>query len=98
MAEQGDDPVVRGFRDRIDETDREILALVNQRVGLVAELHDHKRAHGYASVDAGREQAVLDELADRNTGPLSSDGLRELFRTLIEITKREVGRQRTRAG
>lgn len=87
--DQSQDPVIRGFRERITEADREILASVNRRLGLVTQLHAYKAAHGYPLVDRGRETALLDELERVNPGPLSSAGLRELYATVLAVSKRE---------
>jgi chorismate mutase len=91
MSEPEADPVVRFLRARIAETDREILAAVNARLKLVTRLKEHKDARGYAYVDRSREAAMLDLLTRENGGPLSDDGLRELYGNLVELTKRETG-------
>jgi chorismate mutase len=84
------DPVVRDLRERIAENDRAIVAALNRRIELVAELRAHKIARGYDLVDPSRESWLVEHLAESNTGPLSPDGLRELFLALLELTKREV--------
>ncbi|HSK16619.1 MAG TPA: chorismate mutase [Gaiellaceae bacterium] len=84
------DPVVTGLRERIAGLDRAILAAVNERIGLVAELRTHKLSHGWDFVDARREAELLDALAAANGGPLGEEGLRELFGTVLAVTKREV--------
>ena len=85
-----DDAVLRDFRDRISDTDRVILDAVNTRLELVARIKAHKEAHGIAFLDPERERSMLDELTQRNRGPLSAEGLRELFGTILDLTKREV--------
>jgi len=47
---------------------------------------------GIPFVDPERERRLLDELASANRGPLSAEGLRELFCELLDLTKREVTR------
>jgi chorismate mutase len=84
------DPVVRDLRGRITEADRAILAAVNERIGLVGELREHKLAQGWDFLDAGREERLLAALAAENAGPLSEQGLRELFTDLLALTKREL--------
>jgi chorismate mutase len=79
------------LRDRISETDREILALVNRRLELVAELKRYKDAHGIAFVDPEREATLFAERAAENTGPLSDEGLRAFYTELLALTKREIG-------
>jgi hypothetical protein len=36
-----------------------------------------------------QEARLVARLEDANPGPISADGLRELYRTLLELTKRE---------
>jgi chorismate mutase len=86
------DPEVQRLRQEISRVDRSILDAVNERVALVEELRQHKEALGLAFVDAEREREILDGLVGANGGPLSEEGVRELFRQVLELTKREVGR------
>ena len=86
------DPVVHEFREQISAADRAILEAVNTRLGLVARLKEYKDAHGIGFVDPDREAALLRELERANDGPLSSEGLRELFTQILELTKRELSR------
>jgi chorismate mutase len=43
-------------------------------------------------VDPEREEWMLQYLARANRGPLSSEGLQELFEEILTLTKREVDR------
>jgi chorismate mutase / prephenate dehydratase len=88
-----DDPTVRRLRQEISDIDREILHAVNSRLARVARLKQHKESLGISFVDPDRERELLDELALANGGPLSEEGMRAFFRELLELTKREVGRQ-----
>jgi chorismate mutase/prephenate dehydratase len=88
------DPEVRRLREDISRVDRSILDAVNMRVALVEELKRHKETLGLAFVDADREREILEGLVDANGGPLSEEGVRELFHEVLALTKREVGRGR----
>lgn len=90
-GEWSSDPVVRELRERISAADRELLAAVNRRLELVSQLHAYKRERGYPLVDPAREDALVAELELGNGGPLSSDGLRRLYASLLDVIKREVG-------
>ncbi len=92
MANPADDPVVQQYRERITEADLAIVEAVNARIGLVSRLHDHKRERGYDVVDRGREEALLATLQGANAGPLSPQGLAELYATLLAICKAEAAR------
>jgi chorismate mutase len=86
-----DDPVLRGLREQISETDRAILDAFNARLELVARIRTHKESRGIDFLDPGREAALLGALEGANRGPLSADGVRELFTTVLDLTKRELG-------
>ncbi|HEU5207397.1 MAG TPA: chorismate mutase [Gaiellaceae bacterium] len=84
------DPTVQRLRDEISQLDRSILEAVNGRLELVAALRRHKQEVGLPFLDPDRERQLLADLASANSGPLSEEGLRELFSELLDLTKREV--------
>jgi chorismate mutase len=84
------DPTVQRLRDEISELDRAILEAVNGRIELVAELRRHKQEVGLPFVDPDRERQLLADLASANRGPLSEQGVHELFGGLLDLTKREI--------
>jgi chorismate mutase len=88
--EADSDPVVRELREQIAATDSELVGAVNKRVELVRRLKEHKSAQGLDFVDRAQEERLVDRLAEENRGPISEESLRELYRTLLELTKREV--------
>jgi chorismate mutase len=89
-SEADRDPVVRDLREQIAGVDRDLLDAVNRRLELVRQLREHKAARGFGFVDRAQEERVVERLAEANHGPLSEEGLRELYRTLLELTKREI--------
>jgi chorismate mutase len=84
------DPVLSQFREQVSETDRAILGAVNTRLELVAQIKAYKVSRGIDFLDPERERSMLDDLGQANNGPLSAEGLHELFRTILDLTKREV--------
>ena len=92
MAEQNDDPLIRQLREQISDADRTIIEAVNARLKLVARLKDYKESRGIGFIDPEREEWMLQYLQRANRGPLSSDGLKELFDEVLDLTKREVTR------
>ena len=85
-----DDPRIAELREELTENDVRIVEAVNARLELVARLKRHKESQGLEFVDPKQEEAVLRDLSRANRGPLSPDGLRALYREIIELTKREV--------
>lgn len=92
MAEQNNDPLIRQLREEISDADRTIIEAVNVRLKLVSRLKDYKESRGLSFVDPEREEWMLSYLARANRGPLSAEGLREIFGEILDLTKREVDR------
>jgi chorismate mutase len=92
MAEQNDDPLIRQLREQISDADRTIIEAVNARLKLVSRLKDYKESRGLSFLDPEREEWMLSYLTRANRGPLSAEGLREIFSEVLDLTKREVGR------
>jgi chorismate mutase len=93
VAEPEQDPLIRQLREQISDTDRSIVEAINTRLRLVARLKEYKEQRGLDFVDLQREEWMLQYLSRANRGPLSSDGLQEIFAELLDLTKREVGRE-----
>ncbi len=85
-----DDPVIKQFREQISDNDRAIVEAVNKRLRLVAQVKAYKESRGLGFVDPEREEWMLQYLTRANRGPLSREGLQELFRMILDLTKREV--------
>lgn len=85
-----EDPVIRQFREQISDNDRAILDAVNKRLQLVAQVKAYKESRGLGFLDPEREEWMLQYLTRANRGPLSAEGLQELFRTILDLSKREV--------
>ena len=87
---QDEDPVIRQFREQISDNDRAIMEAVNKRLKLVAQVKAYKESRGLGFLDPEREEWMLQYLSRANRGPLSAEGLQELFRTILDLSKREV--------
>ena len=90
MAEQ--DPLIRQLREQISDSDRALVEAMNARLKLVARLKEYKESRGISFVDPEREEWMVQYLTRANRGPLSADGLREIFQEILDLTKREVDR------
>jgi chorismate mutase len=87
-----DDPYVLKVRREISDVDSSLVELVNKRLRLVAQLKRYKDEHGIGFVDLAREEWMLQYLQRANRGPLSEEGLAELYHELLDLVKREVSR------
>jgi chorismate mutase len=90
-----DDTFVRDVRREISDLDRALVELVNKRLRLVSRLKKYKEEHGIGFVDLAREEWMLQYLRRMNRGPLSAEGLSELYHELLDLMKREVAKSET---
>jgi len=79
------------IREEITTNDVGIVAAVNHRLELVAELWELKAQLGFDTVDPEREARLRAALATGNGGPVSEEGLGRLVTLLLELTKDELG-------
>jgi chorismate mutase len=86
------DALVRQMRDQIVDNDLKLLQAVNRRLQLVATLRRYKEEKGMEFVDHSREEWMHRFLQGANKGPLSTEGLTEIYGHLLELTKRETER------
>ena len=89
-TEETPDPVIKQFREQISDADRAIVDAMNKRLTLVAQVKAYKDSRGLGFLDPEREEWMLQYLTRANRGPLSADGLRELFALVLDLSKREV--------
>ena len=92
VVAQPDEYVVR-VRREISDLDRALVELVNKRLKLVATQKRYKDDHGINFVDLAREEWMLRYLQRLNQGPLTREGLSELYHELLALMKREVTRE-----
>jgi chorismate mutase len=86
------DPVIRQLREQLSDNDVRIVEAINMRLQLVAQLKRVKEQRGIGFLDPAREEWMLQYLTRANRGPLSAEGLSEIYHELLDLTKREVAR------
>jgi chorismate mutase len=91
MAAQ--DPLIRQLREQLSDVDRGLVDTVNARLKLVAQLKRYKESRGIEFVDPEREEWMFSYLTRANRGPLTAEGLREVYAAVLDLTKREMKRQ-----
>ena len=89
MASASTDPVIRNYREKISDNDLKILEALNKRLTLVMSLKDYKESQGLSFYDAAQEDWVVTYLCRANRGPLSNEGLREIYSLILQCIKRE---------
>lgn len=80
-------------RLRIDDVDRRILALLNERTRTVEEIGRIKAAAALPVYEPRREDEVFHNVAEHNQGPLPQDAVKRVFERIID-EMRKVQRER----
>ena len=75
---------VSDWRKRINEVDRRILDLLNERVGYVLRLAPLKRQGNIPVHEPRREEEVLSKLREQNGGPLSDEAVCRVFEAVMK--------------
>jgi chorismate mutase len=76
------------LRTAIDELDKDLLQLFNERARRVIELGRVKQHMGKKLFDARRERDILSRMTKINPGPLSRDAIVRLYERLIDESRR----------
>jgi chorismate mutase len=71
-------------RVMVDDIDRRLVALLNERTQVVEEIGRVKRESQLPIYEPKREEQVFANITGANQGPISSDGLRRIFERIID--------------
>ena len=85
MAESDPNPVdgLDALRRQIDETDRQLLALVNRRAELAGKVGELKQHHDAPVYRPEREAQIMRRLRGANPGPLPGDAIEAIWREIV---------------
>ena len=88
MSTNESDNALALLREKVEQVDTGIVALLAQRLALARAVGTHKREAGLATLDAKREAAVLRRagILARDAG-LPEEAVRQLFWTIIGICR-----------
>ena len=75
---------IEDWRLRIDEIDRELVELLNERSRCAIEIGYMKRSLGLPVYQPEREQEILANVERLNLGPLADTAVRRLFERVID--------------
>ena len=71
------------IRQKIDELDRQLVRLINERLVLAAEIGKIKRSQGGQIYVAEREDAVIRKVTGQNAGPIKHEALQAIYREIM---------------
>ena len=72
------------YRVLIDRLDQRLVALLNERTGVVEEIGRVKRSTDLPIYEPRREEQVFANVTGCNRGPLSQEALRRIFERIID--------------
>ena len=78
---------INEHRACIDEIDRKLVELMNERAMHSLQIRDLKPSAGMGLYDPRREEEILQKIGKYNEGPLYSEHLREIYTTILKVMK-----------
>ncbi len=76
-----------GLRSKIDATDRDIVALLNDRAQYALKINEIKQELGLPVYDGAREKKVLDLIKNANKGIIPTESIQRIFSLIIKETR-----------
>lgn len=71
-------------RDRIDQVDRRLLMLLNERTRIVEQIGEIKQQINMPVYEPKREEQVFANVIGHNEGPLTPDAVKRIFERIID--------------
>jgi chorismate mutase len=71
-------------RDLIDDVDRRLIDLFNERASIVTEIGRIKKEAQLPIYEPKREVAVFENVTAHNRGPLTADAAKRIFERIID--------------
>jgi len=75
------------WRKKIDDLDRQIVQLMNERAQCAHEIGKLKRNSDMPIYEPDREKVIFDNIKRQNTGPLSQVQLRQVYERLVDVMR-----------
>ena len=76
------------IRKRIDEIDRQLLKIFNERADLALQIGEIKKELGLPVYDPAREKRIFEAMQAANPGPLDDDAIVRMFERVIDESRR----------
>lgn len=78
---------IADWRKKIDEMDRELVQLLNQRAQAAQEIGRLKRNTSMPIYEPQREKTIFTNVQQVNQGPLPESELRHIFERIIDVMR-----------
>ena len=84
MSTEDGRKAIAEFRNQIDEVDRRLVTLLNERTRIVEQLGRVKEQLAMPIYEPKREDQVFENIVESNNGPLPAEALKRLFERIID--------------
>ena len=78
---------IADWRRNIDEIDRQVVALLNQRAAAAHEIGKLKRSTDLPVYEPNRERVIFDNVRAANNGPLPDIELQHIYERIIDVMR-----------
>src|SRR5271157_6366766 len=78
---------ISDWRRKIDDLDRKLAALLNERAAAAVEIGRLKRNTSLAIYEPDRERQVIANVQRSNTGPLAERDLRQIYERIMDVMR-----------
>jgi len=78
---------IADWRVKIDELDRQLVALISERARCAVEIGKLKQNSSLPVYEPDRERIIFDNIAHQNKGPLSQVQLRQIYERLVDVMR-----------
>ncbi len=86
---------IADWRRKIDELDRQLVRLINERAACALEIGRLKRNSDMPVYEPDRERIIFENIARDNDGPLTDVQLRRIFERLVDVMRQIQGEEMT---
>jgi chorismate mutase len=84
MQMDADKTKLEEFRVQIDDVDRRILTLLNERTRIVQQIGRVKQKARLPIYEPRREDQVFENVTQNNSGPLTPEAVKRIFERIID--------------
>ena len=78
---------IEEHRAKIDEIDKQLVALSNKRAGHSLVIRGLKPGANMGLYDPKREEEIFEKVDSYNEGPLYNENLREIYASILKVMK-----------
>jgi chorismate mutase len=78
---------IADWRKKIDDLDRRLVQLLNERAQCAREIGKLKRNSGMPIYEPDREKVIFENINRNNPGPLSEMQLRMVYERLVDVMR-----------